>query len=137
MRIPVLSDSSRRSLISFKTPFLINFAIDSIKSVLSDSRIRTLFGRERLIITDGNVYNEVIPEDQFEKILTDAIENEFIRQKIIEIIKDEGMSVPEISKKIKLEPHVILNHIIALRGRGLVDLKEISEDVPKFISIKE
>ncbi len=111
--------------------------LNSIKSVLSDSRIRTLFGRERLIISDGNVYNEVIPEDQFEKILTDAIENEYIRQKIIEIIKDEGMSVPEISKKIKLEPHVILNHIVALRARGLVDLKEISEDIPKFISIKE
>ncbi|TFG22451.1 MAG: hydrogenase iron-sulfur subunit [Promethearchaeota archaeon] len=111
--------------------------LHSIKSVLSDSRIRTLFGRERLIISDGNVYNEVIPEDQFEKILTDAIENEFIRQKIIEIIKDEGMSVPEISKKIKLEPHVILTHIVTLRARGLVDLKEISEDIPKFISIKE
>ncbi|MFX1394365.1 MAG: hydrogenase iron-sulfur subunit [Promethearchaeota archaeon] len=111
--------------------------LNAIKSVLSDSRIRALFARERLITSAGNVYNEVIPEEDFEDILESAIENEFIRQKILEIIKEKGKSVPEISNEINLEPNIVLNHIITLRSRGLVDLEKITKEVPTFVSIKE
>ena len=54
-----------------------NFII--IKSILSDSRLRTLVSRERLITTEGNVYNEIIPKEKFEQILDETLYNEFIR----------------------------------------------------------
>jgi len=31
----------------------------------------------------------------------------------------------------------VLNHIVSLRQRGLVDLHEVNEEIPTFISIKE
>jgi len=110
---------------------------NAIKSVLADSRIRTLVSRERLITTEGNVYNEIIPKEEFEEILDESLYNEFIRHKILLKIKIKGKSVPEISKEIQVEPNRVLNHIVTLRQRGLVDLDEISEEIPTFISIKE
>ena len=109
----------------------------AIKSVLTDSRLRILVGREREIITEGNVYNELITKEEFEKILDEAIYNEFIRHKILQKIKDQGKSVPEISKEIQIEPNEVLKHIVTLRQRGLVDLDEIYEEIPTFISIKD
>ncbi|MFX1502124.1 MAG: hypothetical protein ACFFDH_14265, partial [Promethearchaeota archaeon] len=108
-----------------------------IKSLLSDSRLRTLVSRQRQITTEGNVYNEIIPKEEFENILDETLYNEFIRHKILSKIKDKAKSVPEISKEIKIETNKVLNHIVTLRQRGLVDLDKIYEEIPTFISIKE
>jgi len=110
---------------------------DAIRSVLSDSRLRTLVSRERQITIEGNVYKEIIQKEEFEEILDDVLYNEFIRHKILQKIKDKGKSVPEISKEIQVEPNKVLNHIVTLRQRGLVDLDKIYEEIPTFISIKE
>ncbi|MFX1259236.1 MAG: hypothetical protein ACFFAN_15385, partial [Promethearchaeota archaeon] len=107
------------------------------KSALSDKRLRALIARERSITTEGNVYNEIIPKREFEKILDKAIYEEYIRHKILEKIKNKGKSVPEISKEINLEANKVLTHIVTLRSRGLVDLEKITEQTPIFISIKE
>ncbi|MFX1419898.1 MAG: hydrogenase iron-sulfur subunit [Promethearchaeota archaeon] len=115
----------------------LSIDFDTIKSVLTDSRLRTLVSRERLITTEGNVYNEIIPKDEFEEILDDSLNNEFIRHKILQIIKKVGKSVPEISKELQVKSNEVLNHIVTLRQRGLVDLDEIHEEIPTFISIRE
>jgi F420-non-reducing hydrogenase iron-sulfur subunit len=111
--------------------------LEAIKSVLSDSRLRILVGREREITTEGNVYNEIIPKEEFEEVIEDAVRNEFIRQKILIKIKSQGKSVPDISKEIQVAPDQVLRHIVTLRQRGLVDLDQINEEIPTFISIKE
>jgi len=110
---------------------------DAMKSVLTDSRLRILVGREREIITKGNVYNEIVPKAEYDKILDEAIYNEFVRYKILQKITNQGKSVPQISKETQIEPNKVLNHIVTLRQRGLVDLEEIHEEIPTFISIGE
>jgi len=118
-----------------KEEYVENF--NAIISTLSDSRLRILVAREREIINVGNAYNEIIPKEEYEEILDDAIYNEFIRQKIIQTISRSGKSVPEISKEIQIKPNLVLKHIVTLRQRGLVDLDKINEEIPTFISIKE
>ena len=115
----------------------LKLEFDTIKSVLKDSRLRILVGRERKIVNEGNVYNEKIPSEKFEQILDDAIQNEFERHKILQVISRNGKSVPDISKEVDITPNNVLNHIVSLRQRGLVDLHELNEEVPTFISIKE
>jgi len=109
----------------------------AIKSVLTDSRLRILVGRERKITTEGNAYNEIIPIEKIDYIINDAINNEFVRHKILQKISQNSKSVPEISKEVQLAPNEVLNHIVTLRQRGLVDLDEVNEEIPTFISIKE
>ena len=111
--------------------------LNAVKFALCDSRLRALVARQRDLTTDGNVYGEIIPTEEFEEILDNAIENEIIRYKILEKIKKEGKSVPDIAKEIDVEPHKVLEHIVTLRARGLVDVDQINEEIPTFISIKE
>ncbi len=111
--------------------------LNAVKFALCDSRLRALVARQRELTTDGNVYGEIIPIEEFEEILDNAIENEIIRHKILEKIKKEGKSVPDIAKEIGVESHKVLRHIVTLRARGLVDVDQINEEIPTFISIKE
>jgi F420-non-reducing hydrogenase iron-sulfur subunit len=111
--------------------------LNAVKYAVCDSRLRALVSRQRELTTEGNAYGEIIPSEEFEEILNNAIENEVFRHKILEKIKKEGKSVPEIAKEIDLEPHKVLQHIVTLRARGLVDVDQINEEIPTFISIKE
>ncbi len=111
--------------------------LNAVKFAISDTRLRALVARQRELTTEGNVYGEIIPKEEFEEILDNAIENEIIRHKILEKIKKEGKSVPDIAKEIEVEPHKVLQHIVTLRARGLVDVDQINEEIPTFISIKE
>ena len=109
----------------------------AIKAVLNDSRLRTLVARKRKIIEEGNIYNEIVPAEEYEEILDAVISNEFIRNKILQKITLKGKSVPEISDEISIESNKVLEHIVILRQRGLVDIDTINEEIPTFISIKE
>jgi len=111
--------------------------LNAVKYAICDTRLRALVARQRELTTDGNVYGEIIPTDEFEEILDNAIENEIIRHKILEKIKNKGKSVPDIANEIEVEPHKVLQHIVTLRARGLVDVDRINEEIPTFISIKE
>ena len=111
--------------------------LTAIKAALSGKRIRALVAREREITTGGNVYNEVIPEEEYEEILDQVIHDEYIRHKILVKLKSKAKSVPEISEEISIRPNKVLEHIITLRARGLVDLAQITENIPTFISIAE
>jgi F420-non-reducing hydrogenase iron-sulfur subunit len=110
--------------------------LNAVKCALADSRLRAFVARQRELTTEGNVYGKIIPNEEFEEILNDAIENEIIRHEILEKIKNKGKSVPDIAKEIEVEPHKVLQHIVTLRARGLVDVDQINEEIPTFISIK-
>jgi len=109
--------------------------LTAIKSALSNQRLRALVARQRIITQEGNVYDELFDSEKYETILDDAVEKEFVRHQILEKIKTKGKSVPEIAQEIKIEPYIVLRHIVTLRARGLVDLDEIHEEIPTFISI--
>ncbi|TFG22537.1 MAG: hydrogenase iron-sulfur subunit [Promethearchaeota archaeon] len=111
--------------------------LNTIKAVLSDRRLRGLVARQRELTTEGNVYNKVISSEEFEKFFDDAILNELLRHKIMIKIREKGKSVPNIAKEIGIEPYKVLQHIVTLRARGWVDVDEINEEIPTFISIKE
>ncbi len=111
--------------------------LNAIKFALSDVRLRALIARKRSITTEGNVYEEEVPEEDYNKLLEQAINDEYLRHKILVKIKNKGKSVPEISKEIKIKPNKVLEHIVYLKSRGLVDFNTINDIIPTFISIQE
>jgi len=110
-------------------------SLQAVKNVLEDSRLRGLIARQRELVTDKNVYGEQISVESFENLIDDAIKNEFIRHIIIIKIKENGKSVPVIANEIGIKAREVLEHIVVLRSRGLVDVAEINEEIPTFISI--
>lgn len=111
--------------------------LNAIKFALSDIRLKALIARKRSITTEGNVYEEEVPEEDYNKLLEHAINDEYLRNKILVKIKNKGKSVPEISKEISVKPNKVLEHIVYLKSRGLVDFDTINDIIPTFISIQE
>ena len=110
--------------------------IMAAKAVAGDSRLRTLVGREKELIEEGNVYNEKVEQEEFDEVMNESIDEEYVRSRIHLLVKDKPMSVEGLAKHLGLDPKKVLRHIVVLRQRGLVALDRIEEEDPLYIALE-
>jgi len=94
-------------------------------------KLRNLMGRESFL-KDKNVYGELYAQSQI-NICYDAIfRDEYIRCRILEVIRDEARSVPQIAETLGKSPGEILWEVVELRRKNLVSLDKLDERTPLY-----
>ena len=94
-------------------------------------KLRNLLGRESFL-KDKNVYGELYAQRQVD-ICYDAIfRDEYIRCRILEILRDEARSVPQIAEMLGKAPGEILWEVVELRRKNLVDIDKLDERTPLY-----
>ena len=86
---------------------------------------------------DGNIYDVKIPIMEFNQIQDKATFEEFIRQKILLLLKNETLSVKTLAKKINLDSSEILKHIVSLQGMGLISMEKVENMIPYYVVTME
>jgi len=109
--------------------------VEAMKRAFGDIRLRTLVGVERRVTESGNEYNLKIPLERYEGELKDALQSEFIRNKIMIKLEQEPLSVKDLSKLLEIEPSEILQHIVTLKAKNLVDFDRIDEITPYYSAL--
>jgi len=110
--------------------------LEAIAHVVEDFRLRALVARKRKITEEGNVYEKIIPEENYEELLEDAMNAEVIRSKIYLNLQIGPLSVKELSKRLNLDSASVLKHIVTLRQQGKVALDRIEGLTPYYVAIK-
>ena len=94
-------------------------------------KLRNLLGRESFL-KDKNVYGELYAQRQVD-ICYDAIfRDEYIRCRILEVLRDQARSVPEIAEMLGKSPGEILWEVVELRRKNLVSIDKIDERTPLY-----
>jgi heterodisulfide reductase subunit A-like polyferredoxin/coenzyme F420-reducing hydrogenase delta subunit len=117
-----------------------NKIIENLKAAqdeANDIRLRWLVGKERKLIEEGNVYGEKLNQEEFDKVINEALFSEFIRNRILNLTKDQALSVKQMALELDTNASDVLKQIIALRRRGLVELTEISGSSPMYKAISQ
>lgn len=104
------------------------------RNVIEDFRLRVLIGKGVGLVDDGNVYNEKIEPEDLNILINRAIDEEFIRSKILYLIKDQPMSTIEIANKINIPSDIVLEHIVTLKDRDLLEMTGIEDYAPMYIA---
>jgi len=104
----------------------------AMEEAAGGDRIRALVGRERKITEQENVYGEQISIEKFNEILDSAIIEEYERNRILVSLEKDKKSVKDLAAELKIDPSVVLEHILTLKNRGLVDFAEIVGITPMF-----
>jgi F420-non-reducing hydrogenase iron-sulfur subunit len=110
--------------------------IMAAKAVAGDSRLRMLVGRERNMIKEGNAYGEKVGQEEFDQVIDDSIDAEYVRSRIHFLVKDKSMSVEGVAKHLGLDPKNVLRHIVVLKQRGLLALDRIEGEDPLYIALE-
>jgi len=94
-------------------------------------KLRNLLGRESFL-KDKNVYGELYAQRQV-NICYDAIfRDEYIRCRILEVLRDEARSVPQIAEMLGMSPGEILWEVVELRRKNLVGIDKVDERTPLY-----
>jgi len=106
------------------------------KAAAGDFRLRVLVGREKELVEKGNVYGEEVSQDEFDETMEEAIEAEYVRNRIYLMVKDEPLSVKELSKRLDLDPQTVLRHMVVMRQRGWVAVDRIEGTSPLYVALE-
>lgn len=104
------------------------------RNIAEDFRLRTLVGKDFVLTEVGNVYEKKVPQEDMERLIDEAVEEEFARCMILFATKNKPMSVKQIAEKVRLPTDKVLEHIVTLRWRDLVRLENIEGTSPMYVS---
>jgi len=102
------------------------------KNVASSFRFRVLLGREKELTEAVNTYGEKIPPEEFDDLLDDIVETEFIRHKIHVLTKTTPSSVKALAEAVGVNPAIVLDHIVNLRRKNMIALDHVEGTTPFY-----
>jgi F420-non-reducing hydrogenase iron-sulfur subunit len=125
------------SPVSGETPNREIFAnLQAAEKAASDFRLRVLVGRERELTERCNVYEEKIPQEQFDSLLDEAIKVEFMRQKMHLLTQAEPLSVKALAKATGMKPTAVLEQIVNMRRRNMITVDHVEGTTPLYRALE-
>ena len=106
--------------------------LNAIQNAAESYRLRAIVGRKRKILNEGNVYDRKYPKDNFALFEKEAIIDEYQRNRMLLYMEQKECSVKDLSMKLNLEANKVLEHIVDLRGKGLINLSSIQHLTPFY-----
>jgi F420-non-reducing hydrogenase iron-sulfur subunit len=104
------------------------------RNILEDFRLRALINKQLQLIEEGNVYGKKFTEEELDKILFKAMDDEFDRAMILWTSRAEPLSVKTIADMTDIPAGKVLNEIANLRKRDLIRLDRVEGQSPLYIS---
>ena len=105
----------------------------ALEKAASSNRLRALVGRQRKITEDENAYGVKFPEERFDEILDQAMKEEYERNRVLVALEKDSKSVKDIAIELDLDSSVVLEHVLTLKARSLVDFEKIIGNTPIFM----
>ena len=110
--------------------------VSAAKNAVADFRLRVFTGREEELTEAMNVYGEIIPQGEFDNLLDEIVNEEFLRHKIHLLTRQEPLSVKEIAANMNVKPAMILRHIVDMRRKRMIALDHVEEATPLYKALE-
>ena len=110
--------------------------LQAAKNAASDFRLRVLVGRERELTEKSNAYEDKVTQEEFDALLEEIVETEFIRHKIQLLAKMQPLSVKALAEAVEMEPATVLRHIVDMRRKGMITIDHIEGTTPLYKALE-
>ena len=124
---PVCRDNPNKSILE---------NLQVARNAAADFRLRVLVGRELQITEKGNVYNEKLPQEEFDSMLDETVEAEFVRHKIHLLTRGEPLPIKVLAEAVELKPADVLKQIVAMRRRNMITVDHIQGTTPFYKALE-
>jgi len=99
-------------------------------------RLRVLVGKERELTEKSNAYGERILQEEFDDLLDEAVEAEFLRHKIHVLTRNNSLPIRALAVATELKPSDVLKHIVAMRRRNMITVDHIEGNTPFYKALE-
>jgi F420-non-reducing hydrogenase iron-sulfur subunit len=110
--------------------------LQAAKNAAADFRLRVLVGRELQVTEKGNVYDEKVSKEDFDSLLDEAVEAEFIRHKIHLLTKTKPLPVKTLAEAVDMKPGAVLKQIVSMRRRNMITVDHVEGTTPFYKALE-
>jgi coenzyme F420-reducing hydrogenase delta subunit/predicted transcriptional regulator len=110
--------------------------LQAAKNAAADFKLRVLVGRERELTEKSNVYGEKVSKTDFDSVLGEAVEAEFVRHKIHLLTKTRPLSIKALAEAVEMKPAAVLNQIVAMRRKNMIALDHVEGTTPFYKALE-
>jgi coenzyme F420-reducing hydrogenase delta subunit len=110
--------------------------LQAARNAASDFKLRVLVGRERELTEKNNVYQEKISQEEFDSLLGEAVEAEFIRHKIHLLTKHEALPIRALAEAVEMKPAAVLRQIVDMRRRNMIAMDHVEGQTPFYKALE-
>jgi len=110
--------------------------LQAARNAASDFRLRVLVGRERELTEKSNAYEDKVSQEEFDALLEEIVEAEFVRHKIQLLTKTQPLSVKALAEAVKMKPATVLRHIVDMRRKGMITIDHIEDTTPLYRALE-
>jgi coenzyme F420-reducing hydrogenase delta subunit len=94
--------------------------LDAIIHATQQFRLRSLIGREKKLVEEGNAYGEKLTQEELDNIEDQIIENEYIRSNIVLMVEHEPKTVEELAQNIGMSTEKVFQHVARLWKKQII-----------------
>lgn len=123
----VIQDMGPFNPVEFKMP------LTAVATALSTRRIRWMLGMETKLTKEGNVYNETLKEDDYQKAMLTVIEEEYHDGLILEALSDGPRAVKDIAMQTGLQVYKVSQRLVNLEQHSQAAFVDYKGSTPQFI----
>jgi F420-non-reducing hydrogenase iron-sulfur subunit len=106
------------------------------KNAANEFRLRVLLGREKELTEDKNVYGDKLTAEEFDTLMNDIVQEEFIRHKIHVLTKTKPLSVKTLAEITEMKPAAVLKEIVNMRRKNMITLDSIEGTTPFYKALE-
>jgi coenzyme F420-reducing hydrogenase delta subunit len=106
------------------------------RNAVADFKLRVLVGRELQLTEKGNVYDEKISDENFDSLIDEAVEAEFVRHKIHFLTRNRSLPVKSLAEAVEMKPAAVLEQIVAMRRKNMITLDHVEGTTPFYKALK-
>lgn len=99
--------------------------VRAARAAAEDFRLRELVAKEEKLVTEGNVYGDLVTQEELDDVIAEAVESEYVRHRIRLALLEEPTSVKKLSERLGMDSRKVLDHVVAMRLRGWLEVQEI------------
>lgn len=102
------------------------------RQVVTDPRLRTLAGKKKMLVEEGNVYGERIGAEAFDRFLDKVYADEAMRRVLLAALRETPLSIGALAERTGLHPQAVFRHLLVLQQKGQVELARVEDDTPLY-----
>lgn len=110
--------------------------LQAAKNAAAGFKLRILVGRELELTEKNNVYQEKLSQEEFDSMLDEIVEVEFIQHKIHLLTRTKPLPVKVLAEAVEMKPAAVLRQIVDMRRRNMIALDHIEGTTPFYKALE-
>jgi F420-non-reducing hydrogenase iron-sulfur subunit len=110
--------------------------VSAARNAAADFRLRVLAGREDELTRHMDVFGARISQQEFDLLLEEIVQSEYVRHKICLLASQRPLSVKELAVETGLKPASVLRHIVEMRRKRMLALDHVERTTPLYKALE-